>query len=186
MVWVFGNSHERVAIKDLNDTIYFRQKKQYSNQEFEGSKDLQREIQTGRIIKLEHLPEIKGSIPENLGTSKPEQRNYSIDLSEIRRVITEVVSEQKSDNVNVRDLVTNLVPIIAETVRQEVSKISIVQGSGSSSGASVQSNAFIGPEYIPEISSVGMKSSISIEGQQVEDAGVSDSLNALRNLNKSA
>jgi hypothetical protein len=67
MVWVFGNSHERVPLKDLNDVIYFRQKKQFTDQEFESSKDLQKEIQKGRIIKLEHLPEIKGSMPENLG-----------------------------------------------------------------------------------------------------------------------
>ena len=44
MVWIFGNSHERILIKDLNDAIYFHQKKQYTDQEFEGSRDLQREI----------------------------------------------------------------------------------------------------------------------------------------------
>lgn len=185
MVWVFGNSHERVAIKDLNDAIYFRQKKQYSDQEFESSKDLQREIQKGRIIKLEHLPEIKGSMPENLGESQQQTRNYSIDLSEIRRVITEVVSEQKSEGLDIKGLVTNLVPIIAETVRQEVSKISVVQGSSQAVGDQVKTSTFVGPEYVPEISSKGMKSNIEIQGQQVEGGGVSDSLNALRNLTKS-
>lgn len=42
MVRILGNSPERVRIKDLNDVIYYKQQKDYSDQEFEGSKDLQK------------------------------------------------------------------------------------------------------------------------------------------------
>ena len=182
MVWVFGNSHERVVIKDLNDVIYFRQKKQFSDQEFESSKDLQREIQKGRIIKLEHLPEIKGSIPDS-GSLKASVQQ-TIDLAGIRRVITEVISENAG--MDIQGLVTSFIPIIAETVRQEVLKVSEGLDLRSSPGLNpAVTSIFTGPEYVSEVKIENLKSNIKIEGQQLEGSGVSDSLNALRNLGKS-
>lgn len=184
MVWVFGNSHERVAIKDLNDVIYFRQKKQFSDQEFESSKDLQREIQKGRIIKLEHLPEIKGSIPDSDNLRASVQQ--TIDLAGIRRVITEVISENKITGMDIQGLVTSFIPIIAETVRQEVLRVSEGLDLRSSPGLSPSmTSTFTGPEYVSEVKVENFKSNIKIEGQQLEGSGVSDSLNALRNLGKS-
>jgi hypothetical protein len=183
MVWVFGNSHERVAIKDLGDVIYYRQKKQYTDQDFESSRDLQREIQKGRIIKLEHVPEIKGSLPDGLGNQQQNQ-TPTIDLREMRRVITEVMGENRAGGVNLKDLVTGLIPVLTGVVREEISKIPTGQVVGQ--GGSVQSGqTSTGPEYIPTVSTEGMKSSIFIEGKQVEGAGVSDSLNALKNLSRS-
>jgi len=185
MVWVFGNSHERVPIKDLNDVIYFRQKKQYTDQEFEKSTDLKKALQTGKLVQLEQKPDIRNSLPDNVTSESSKTTGPSVDIHEIRRVVTEVVAANKPEGMDIKDLLTNLIPILTETVRQEVSKIS-VQGIAVQSGSTVKTSTFVGPEYVPEISSVGMTSSIAIEGKQVEGSGVSDSLNALRNLgNKS-
>jgi hypothetical protein len=181
MVWVFGNSCERVPIKDLNDVIYFRQKKQYSDQEFEGSRDLQREIQKGRVIKLEHHPEVRSSLPEDLRVSVSQPRP-TVDIAEIRRVITEVVSERKPEGVNLKDLAVNLIPVIAETVRQEVSKIQVSIDSGSALKTDLK---FQDPNYVPEVKTDGLKSNISIEGKQVEGQDVVNSLELLKRFNVS-
>ena len=181
MVWIFGNSYERVPIKDLHDVIYFRQKKQYSDQEFEESRDLQREIQKGRIIKLEHLPEVKGSLPEDLGVNTS-PRSPIIDITEIRRVITEVVSGQKPEGVDLKSLAVNLIPVIAETVRQEISRIQVQAVSGPAANLDLK---FQNPNYVPEVKIDGLKSNISIEGKQVEGQDVANSLKLLKRLNTS-
>jgi hypothetical protein len=180
MVWVFGNSYERVPIKDLNDVIYFRQKKQYSDQEFEGSKDLQREIQKGRIIKLEHLPEVKGSLPENLGISI--SNSSRSDITEIRRVITEVMlGQQKSEGVDFKDLAVNLIPVIAETVRQEVLRIQVSAMGQTKINSELQIEDL---KYVPKVEVADFKSNIKIEGQAIEGQDVSDSLKMLKRLQK--
>jgi hypothetical protein len=181
MIWVFGNSYERVPIKDLNDVIYYRQKKQYTDQEFEGSRDLQREIQKGRVIKLEHVPEIKSSLPDSFNVPSPPKP--TVDISEIRRVITEVVSAQKPESTDIKSLVTNLVPLIAETVRQEVSKIQVQTVAGSSQAAVEKTLKFKDTDYIPEVKTDGLKSNITIEGRQVQGQDVANSLELLKRLN---
>jgi hypothetical protein len=184
MIWVFGNSHERVPIKDLNDFIYFRQKKQYTDQEFEKSRDLQREIQQGRIVKLEQKPEIRSSLPDSIET-RGNQVVPTLDLREMRRVISEVISENKTDGLDLKSLVVNLIPIIAETVRQEVSRIPSQQVYVQAGERQTSEQAFQDLSYIPDIKLDGLKSNISIESQQVDGGGLSDSLNALKNLGKS-
>jgi len=44
MVSLIGNSPERVAISDPKDVIYYRQVKEYTDQEFDSSRDLKREV----------------------------------------------------------------------------------------------------------------------------------------------
>jgi len=181
MVWVFGNSSERIIIKDLNDVLYYRQKKQYTDTEFESSKDLQREIQKGRVIKLEHSPEVKSSLPDSIiPNSTPKIVTPTIDMSEVKRVIAEVISEQKTGGTDLKNLALILIPVIAETVRQEVSKVQIAQ-----TGPGTQQVQFEDPKYIPEVKIGELKSNINIEGKAVEGSGVSDSLEALKRLNKS-
>lgn len=187
MIYVFGNSHERVTIKDLGDVIYYRQKKQYSEQEFQKSRDLQREIEQGRIIKLDQQPEIRNSIPENLDSPVPAGpgQGSNFDIHDIRKVVTEAISEYKSNNTDTRDALMGLIPLITETVRQEISKIP-AQVQIASSGTQVSGpKAFVGPEYIPDVSISHMKSNIVIESQNVSGDGVSNSLNLLKKLNKS-
>ena len=181
MIWVFGNSHERILIKDLNDAIYFHQKKQYTDQEFEGSRDLQREIQAGRIIKIDQKPEIKGSFPDKLGTAQVGQAQ-TLDLREMRRVITEVLSENKTDGVDIKDLVTSLIPIIAETVRGEISKIPAGQAVVQDTDTRARTK-FEDPSYIPEVNTDGMKSNINIEGTSVDGSSMTTSLELLKKMN---
>jgi len=209
MVWVFGNSSERINIKDLNDVLYFRQKKQYTDQEFASSKDLQREIKAGRIVKLEHSPDIKVALPDNimlqqttvtskvdtqeirrviaeaLGEQKP--ASPQLDIKEIMQAVTAVVKEHKTESLDIPSLVTSLIPIIAETVRQEIAKMpnqTVYVQSGQQAGTSSQSK-FQDLAYVPDISSDGMKSSISVKDKTVESSSVSGGLEALKRLNKS-
>lgn len=187
MIYIFGNSHERVPIKDLGDVIYYRQKKQYTEQEFQKSRDLQREIQLGRIIKLDQQPEIRNSIPDNLTSPAPTGSvSNGADIHDIRRVITEVITEYKSNSSDTRDMLMGLIPLITDTVREEISKIPVQQVVVSQSGPS-QSNksTFVGPEYIPDVNMDGLKSNVTIEGQNVSSEGVTDSLEALKRLSRS-
>ena len=50
MVRIMGNSTERVMIEDLGDVIYYKQIKEYTDQEFELSKALQREWKKTRSV----------------------------------------------------------------------------------------------------------------------------------------
>jgi hypothetical protein len=101
-------------------------------------------------------------------------------MSEMKRVITEVLSEQKTEGVDVKNLALTLIPVIAETVRQEISRVQVIQG-----GQGTQQIHFDDPKYIPEVKIGELKSNINIEGKSVEGSGVSDSLEALRRLTKS-
>ena len=184
MVWVFGNSNERVLLKDLNDVIYFRQKKQYTDQEFDSSKDLQREIKNGRIVKLEHKPEIKASLPDNIQAEQPPAPK--IDLQDIRRIVTEIVKEHKPEELDIKSLMMGMIPLIANTIQEEISKIPAQQVYVSGPGASTTSkSAYQDPAYVPDISSEGFKSNIQIEDTKVEGGGISGSLEALKKLNRS-
>lgn len=181
MVWVFGNSHERVSIKDLDDVIYYHQKKQYTDQEFQRSRDLQREIQSGRIIKLDSKPEVKSSLPNDLsspvsvGVSNP-----PINLHEIKNIVSEALAENKNEEPDFKKLLTNLIPMIAETVRQEISKITVTQ---QVVRESVQKQSeIIGPSYVPTIKTDNMKSNINTEERKISGNDVSGSLEALKRL----
>jgi hypothetical protein len=184
MVWVFGNSQERVSIKDLDDVIYYHQKKQYTDQEFQRSRDLQREIQLGRIIKLDYKPEVKTSLPNDMPLSTEEKQIPFINLSEIKNVVSEAIAENKSEELDFKKLITNIIPMIAETVRQEISKISVTQQVATKESIQNKSE-FIDPSYIPDIKTDNMKSSINIEGEAVEGSEVSSSLELLKKLGRS-
>lgn len=206
MVWIFGNSSERISLKDLNDVVYFRQKKQYTDQEFASSKDLQREIKAGRIIKLEHSPDIRAALPDNmvvqqttvtpkfdtqeirravaeaLGDQKPQAQ---LDIKEVLQAVTDIVKEHKAESIDIPSLVTSLIPIISETVRQEIAKMpsqTVYVQPGHQQIASSSQSKFQDLAYVPDISSEGMKSSISIKDKTVEGSSVSGGLEALKKL----
>jgi len=60
MIRVIGTSPRKVPLKDLNDSIYYRQQKIYSDSDHQRSKDLQREIKAGNIMVLS---EVKEKVP---------------------------------------------------------------------------------------------------------------------------
>lgn len=171
MVWIIGNSPTRIFLKDLDDIVYYRQKKQYTDQEYQRSKDLQKEIQLGHIIKLESRPDKCNSFSD-ISESK-----ITIDLNEIKRVVSEALESHKSGNV--KDFMTTMIPILTETVRQEIAKIP-VQIVGQTSYTETPSIEL--PSYVPNVETDDMKSNIKIEGKNVDDSDVSGSLNLLRKL----
>ena len=172
MVRVLGNSPERVLLKDLGDTLYYRQKKEYTDQEFSNSKDLQREVGSGRVLVIESN-KVRSSVPENAG-AEPARTQTTLDLNEIRKIVSEAVSEGRRNS-------EDLMPLLVSTLRQELSGMKM-QGPVGAVGTGVTQQTDV-PTYVPEIKMENLKSSINIESKRSE-GNLSDSLEALKNLGK--
>ena len=82
MVRVLGNSPERVPIEDLNDIIYYKQLKDYTDQEYEKSRDLKRAINNGKLAIIE-FKKIDGppGPPKGVRLSPEELNEYLIPYS---------------------------------------------------------------------------------------------------------
>jgi len=181
MVRILGSSSERVVINDLNDVIYYRQLKEYTDQEFQASRDLQRARQEGRITVLEQTPAPRGSVGSGDAPS-PVSSNSGISVTDLRAVLREILPEIGGGSVSGADIkgaVRDIAPMIVEMVRQEVSKISI---SGGVRAPVTSTPDFRGPEYVPSVSTEGMVGNIEVKSTEVSAAGVGDSLAALRRL----
>lgn len=61
MIKVIGNSPQKITISDLQEVIYYKQVKIFSEDEYKGSKDLQRKIQQGLLTVLEESKEQRSS-----------------------------------------------------------------------------------------------------------------------------
>lgn len=183
MVVVLGSSTERVFVKDLNDTIYYKQKKEYTDQQYENSKDLKKEIRKGRLVKLERVKSHSNASSDfdGLGGNSPQ-------ISEIKDVMREVLSEIKTPSTSSAPSgdIRDILPLIISAVGQEVSKQVSGLRSVSSAPESSAMAAFKESGYIPDISTEGMKSSINVDERKEVKGGtsVSDSLAALKNLKK--
>jgi hypothetical protein len=57
MIVVIGNSPKKISIPDLNDYIYYKQRKSFSDADRQRSRDLQKEIAKGTVIVVEQVPE---------------------------------------------------------------------------------------------------------------------------------
>ena len=178
---VMGSSPERVRIMDIGDVIYYRQIKDYSDQVYEGSRDLQRAVQRGKITIVEHSS-TPVSINTPQGNSSLTINNSSgpVDLESLKQAIREVLPDTKKNTESLRDII----PSIVDMVRQEVSSVlnsAKISGSVSSS-EKIQRSEFMGPEYIPTVNSDGMVSNISVESKKVSGSDVSSNLDLLRKL----
>ena len=175
MVRILGNSSERVEVKDLNDIIYYRQLKEYTDQEYERSKDLKREIQKGRLVKTEELAAPRGSVDVQ------EKSVASVSAKDLRIALREVLPEFKGNGISedIKGAVREIAPLIVDMVRQEVSKIAVT----GVAKPSVMS-PFKGPEYIPDISTEGMKESMKPKEREVSADDMTDNLAALRAMKK--
>lgn len=173
-----GNSIERVFIKDLGDTIYYKQIKEYTDEAFE-SKYLQKEIRKGRITVLEKYDSVKAVFQsqQNSENVLVKESSPGISVDDIKKAIKEVIPEISNNSGNgnsVNDVVKEAIPLILNTVRQEMSSL-INQGSG-------YHRTPIDSEYIPEITTSNMISNIKAEEREVSGDTVSDNLAALRKL----
>ena len=176
MIRVLGNSSERVEVKDLHDVIYYRQLKEYTDQQYEDSKDLKREIGKGRLAKIDEMAAIRGSVDV-----RAPGRVSSLEVRDLKAALREVLPEFKGNGVSEDSLkraVREIAPLIVDMVRQEVSKISIT---GTKSKPKY-SSTFIGPEYIPDVKTEGMKDNIKVKEREVSADDVAANLAALKKL----
>lgn len=178
MIRILGSSPERVPIKDLDDIIYYKQIKEYTDQEYETSRDLKKAINNGRLAILEHNKSSRGSI-ETDGTKSQNSRN----IQDIKTALREILPELKNNDVShetIKGAVREIAPLIVEMVRQEISKISVSTIPEKKKKESLQ---FIGPEYIPDIDTDKLKGSIQAK-ERPSTENLDDSLAALRAFKK--
>lgn len=179
MVRVLGNSLERVEIKDLNDVIYYKQLKDYTDQEHENSKDLKREIQRGRLVKIEEAKASRGSA-DIQAHHQSTKNSASLNIRDLKVALREVLPEFKNNGgvseEALKGAIREIAPIMVDMIRQEISKIAIAPGT------KTVSSKFKGPEYIPDISTDGMISNVEAEKKEVSADKVQDNLAALRRL----
>lgn len=177
MIKILGNSTERVKIEDLNDIIYYRQVKEYSDQEYEKSKDLKREIKSGHLVKIGALKASKGSV-------ETQENGSLVNIKDLKIALREILPGIKGNGISEKSLTAamrEIAPLIVEMVRQEVSRIPAVAGMQKPAIVS----PFKGPEYIPDVSTEGMKESLKLKERKVAADDVANNLAALRKLKKS-
>lgn len=177
MVRIIGNSPERVPISDLGDVIYYRQIKDYSDEEYKNSVDLKKAIRQGKVSKIEEKKSSRGST-EIPGHAAPNEQT-PISIRDLKAAIRELIPEKKDNgSSNLVQAVREIGPMIADMVRQELSKISITTPGQPITDIST----FKGPEYIPDVSREGMIDSIEPEERKVSVDDVDENLAALRKL----
>jgi hypothetical protein len=61
MYLVIGNTPKRVELRDLNDSVYYKQQKLFTDAQYAQSSDLKREIQRGALTVLKRTEETSGT-----------------------------------------------------------------------------------------------------------------------------
>lgn len=181
MVRVMGNSPERVEVLDLHDVIYYKQLKEFTDQEFENSKDLKKEIGKGRVIKLEQKEVSQGSgeISAHQWIEPPK----SLNINDLKNALREVLPELKGGGVSessIKSSIRDLAPLIVDMVRQEVKNIGFIKQEVRSE--TVARKKYLEPVYVPTISDAGLKSNITAKKQEVSNDSMSDALKALKDF----
>ena len=180
MVRIMGNSPERIPIKDLNDVIHYRQIKQYSDAEYSMSKDLKREKSKGTIVVLEQDDGLRGS---EVSLLREKVSSSTISVQDLKNALQELLPQMAGPDV--KGAVRDIAPLIIDVVRQELSKMTVNATSSSTSATADKSPAkFVGPEYIPTVSTEGFVSNIEAKKSEVSSGTTQDALAALRRLNK--
>lgn len=179
MIRVLGNSPERVEIKDLNDIVYYKQVKDYTDQEYENSRDLKRAINTGKLAILEQNKSLRGSVERD--NTQVNNSTPSLTIADLKAVFKELIPEiNKSNPENmIKDAIRDMAPLIVDMIRQEVSKLSI--SSTVTEGKEAGKSKFISPEYIPDINIDRFTGNIGADERESKE-DMSDSLKALRAL----
>ena len=178
---IMGSSPERVKITDLGDVIYYRQIKDYSDQDYEVSKDLQKAVQRGFVTVMEHsaTPKSIGSPQTHLVTvnnSAP-----AVDMEAIKQAMREVMPlESKTQSLS--DSLREIVPSIVDMIRQEISSAMSITRPVQEDRETRQLEGFIGPEYVPTVTTEGMTSNITIEAKETSGSDISNNLGLLRKL----
>lgn len=181
MVRILGNSLERVRIRDLGDVIYYKQEKDYTDQEYESSKDLKKEVKKGNLTILERHKTPRSSAERGgNGSVSIKQNAPKVDLEDIKTAVREVLPQEQGMSLK------GLIPTLVDSLRQEFSSI---VGSRGPSGPSpevpsAKTTEFRDPSFIPSIDTSGMKSSITVDKREASGGDTASSLEALRKLRK--
>lgn len=177
MIRIMGNSTERVRIPDLGDVVYYHQQKDYTDQDFEKSKDLQRALKKGLVVKVDE------QYYRSSSTSGGSSIKNHVDIREIKQAIREVQEETGSKSSEVKEAVREIMPLLLQMLRDEIKNIPASSTSVPTETRSLREPR-IDPQYIPEITTEGMKANITADNRNVSDSNVDSTLEALRKLKK--
>jgi len=170
-----GNSSEKVSLKDLNDVIYYKQIKEYTDLEYEKSKDLKKDIAKGRLIILENSQSARASL-NNI------QSNNNLSLLDIKAAVREALPHQQGvTEEGMKNAIREIATLVVNVVRQELSGMT-ANTIINNNKPEIQTSSI--PLYIPEISSTGMKSNIEAKKISVSGNEAEDALLALRKLKR--
>ena len=181
MVRVIGNSPERVPLQDLGDVIYYRQIKDFTDDEYKQSKDLKKAIRQGKLSKIGKEKSSRGSA-EIPGHSSSQEAPLTI--KDLKAVVRELIPSKNNGSSDLRQAVREIGPMIADMVRQEMSKIQVVGGTLSPTPTTIRKSDFKGPEYIPDVDTSGMVSNVEADERKASADDVDENLAALRKLQK--
>ena len=184
MIRVLGNSPERVPIKDLDEIIYYKQIKEFTDQEYATSKDLKNAINKHQLTLLVKEKSSRGSAESDGSQVNSQASSLSVrDLkAALREVLPEITKESNASS-DIKGAVREIAPLIVEMVRQEVSKMTI-SGIAPAQKTQQQRSKFMDPHYVPDVDTNGMVGSIESEKRTTSSNNVDDSLAVLRNLKK--
>ena len=178
---IIGSSPERVRIPDMGDVIYYRQMKDYSDQDYDSSRDLQRAIQRGALTVMEHTATPKSISGSQTAPMYTVMKDTHVDMEAIKQAIRDAMPENKSIGDSLRDMI----PSIVNMVRQEISSAIMTMRPaerGAIAPQAVQEPEFVGPEYVPTVTTEGMTSNINIEAKESSGSDVASNLGLLRKL----
>ncbi len=185
MIRVLGNSLETVPLDDLNDKVYYKQLKEFTDQEYETSKDLKRAILKGKLALIEQNKSSRGSV-ETDGSQVG--NNAALNVRDLKLALREVLPEiQNSSGISedaVKGAVRDIAPLIVDMVRQEVSKLSISGTVATNQQKVIKKSKYIDPQYVPTVDTDGMVGNIEAKKRTSSSETVDDSLAALRALKK--
>lgn len=99
MIKVIGNSPQKITIPDLQEVIYYKQVKIFSEDEYKGSKDLQKKIQQGLLTIVDESQEQRSTYipPTSVRVITSSQERKNNDVEDLMSYVKSL--ESKLDNL---------------------------------------------------------------------------------------
>lgn len=126
MYLVISNDPKKIDLHDINDRIYYKQKKTYSDADYNRSRVLQKEIQKGNIIILQKIEEKDGNfsipspgvIPNSVSKVPSSDQRVDILLEKIKN-LEELLKDSKNvPSVSSNEDITSLSKKIEDVEQQ--------------------------------------------------------------------
>jgi hypothetical protein len=124
MILVIGNTPQRVLLKDLNDSVYYKQQKVFTDEQYRKSQDLQREVQKGTLSILKKTDEKNGSfdIPAVAFTTTPQDKSSGIDSSKLDTLLERIQSLETAITLKATPAV-NSVPVSTDELHDKIQRL---------------------------------------------------------------